>query len=589
MTVPPQPRKSPHAEVPHPLGVRDLSRDRLSIFREGFDAGRPGTEMRAAHHDLVMSRLREHWESHTSFSEGVALAAVGSLGRGDAGPFSDLDLVLLHDGSTLKKDELAELAPALWYPIWDAGLDLDHSTRSLTECRQVASKDLSAAAGLLDIVPVAGDESLVAAARSAIYADWRAAARKRLPELLTASRQRAERFGRLAYLIEPNIKEAKGGLRDYGSLSALAATWLTDRPHGAVDRAAEHLEDVRDAIQVVSGRHQLLLGRHLVAQVASLLGYDAADDLLASVAQSGREIGFALDTTERRARRSLERSGIGSRAWRARRLGQAPRHVSVGEGLIDVDGDIALAPHYDVSRDPLITVRAAATAASKGLNFTPELLATLQKAPDIPEPWPAEARKLFRELLRSSGSLVSVWEAIDLHGIAVRWIPEWEGVRNRPQHSPVHQYTVDRHMLEATVNAAKKKRQVRSPDLLTMTALLHDIGKRPGATDHSVDGAALIPVIGERLGLSARTRHDMHLLVLHHLLLADLATKEDPKDPATAKRLLDALENRRDMLDLLRALTEADARAAGPKAWTQWRESLVDTLYRTAGGVLDAG
>ncbi|WP_062076523.1 HD domain-containing protein [Demequina globuliformis] len=570
------------AEVPHPHGVRDLKRVRAALAQQLFDDAVPGPERRKALTSLVKARLVEHWEGADAPSEGAALAAVGSLGRGDSGPASDLDLVLLHDGKTHSKDDLAALAQRLWYPIWDAGLELDHSTRSITECRQVASKDLAAAAGLLDVQPIAGDEALVTQARSAIYQDWRSAARKRLPELLANSRARAERHGELAYLIEPHLKEARGGLRDYASLSALSATWLTDRPHGAVDDAAEHLRDVRDAIHLVSGRPVNILGRHLADEVASLMGIADPDDLLASLAQAGRTVAYAVDTTERGARRSLERSGIGSRAWKARRLGAAPRHVHVAQGLIDVDGELALASDAQASADPLLPLRAAATAASTGLVFTPGLLEALNQAPDLPEPWPTQARDHLRELLRGSAHLAAVWEAIDLQGLAVRWVPEWEGVRNRPQRSPVHVYTVDRHMIEATVLAGRMRRQVPTPDLLLLTAWLHDIGKRPGATDHSADGAALIPTIAARLGLSDGTTADVTLLVREHLTLAEFATKRDPADPVTASALMERLNGRVDLLDTLRALTEADAKAAGPKAWTTWRTTLIDQLTDAA-------
>jgi [protein-PII] uridylyltransferase len=274
----------------------------------------------------VLDRLAEHGEQASSgLSEGIALAAVGSIARRDAGPSSDLDLLLIHDGSAVPKERLATLAQKLWYPIWDAGIELDHSVRSLTECRQVATRDLPAAAGLLDLRVIGGDPGLVQQARTAILADWRSAARTRLSDLLAASHARAERFGELAYLIEPNIKEARGGLRDLVSLAALAATWLTDRPHGAVDRAGEHLLDVRDAIHMEAGRAQVILGRHIARKVASRLGFASPDDLLASIADSGRIIAFALDQTERNARRALEKSGHGSRAFLARRRNVAPR------------------------------------------------------------------------------------------------------------------------------------------------------------------------------------------------------------------------------------------------------------------------
>lgn len=577
-----------HAEVPHPSGVRDLKRERLTLAEKSLAAREPGVVRRKAIAQLVQDRLAEHWNALIGPDVGgVALAALGSTGRQDAGPCSDLDLVVIHDGETHRAEDVAELAQSIWYPIWDAGLELDYSMRSVTECRQVAAKEISAASGMLDLRAVAGDDTIAQRARAWILADWRASAKKRLPELIASSRARAERFGEVAYLVEPNLKESRGGLRDYVSLGSLAATWLVDRPHGAVDDAFNHLLDIRDLIHLVSERGSNILGRHLADEVAHQAGYEHAEVLLSSLAEAGREIAYALDTTERSARRSLERAKVGSRAFVARRRRGAPQFVSLAQGLIDVDGEIALAQAYKAEDDPVLPLRAAATSAEKGLHLAPSLLAAFSRCPDLPAPWPDEARELFGDLLRASAHVVATWEVLDLAGQAVRWIPQWEYVRNRPQRDPIHRFTVDRHSIEAVSRIGRLKKPGQDADLLLYSALLHDIGKRGDGSDHSIEGAKLVPGIADRIGLGAALATDIETLVRHHLLLATLATHEDIEAPETVTALLEPLAYRRDLLEALRALTEADARSAGPKAWTAWRESLVDGLTAKAREELD--
>ncbi|WP_318196974.1 [protein-PII] uridylyltransferase [Streptomyces sp. MCL20-2] len=560
---------------------------RLRLLQQEARSGPP---RRAA-----LARLTDDWLTglFTAAAEragvrGAALVAVGGYGRGELSPRSDLDLLLLHDGNA-DAAAVAALADSLWYPVWDLGLALDHSVRTPGEARKTASEDLKVQLGLLDARPVAGDLGLAAGLRTAILADWRNQAPGRLPALHELCQERAERAGELQFLLEPDLKEARGGLRDATALRAVAASWVADAPREGLDRARRTLLDTRDALHLTTGRATDRLALQEQDQVAAALGLLDADTLLRQVYEAARTVSYATDVTWREVNRVLRARSARPRlrALLSGGLGTkpAPERTPLADGVVDAEGEVVLARAARPERDPVLTLRAAAAAAEAGLPLSRHLVRHLATtARPLPVPWPPEAREELVTLLGAGEATVGVWEALEAEGIVTRLLPDWERVHCRPQRNPVHTWTVDRHLVETAVRAASLTRRVHRPDLLLVAALLHDIGKGwPG--DHSVAGEVIARDMATRIGFD---KHDVGViatLVRHHLLLVDTATRRDLDDPATVQAVAGAVSNA-STLELLHALTEADALATGPAAWSAWRASLVADLVKRVGAVL---
>ncbi|WP_149178914.1 [protein-PII] uridylyltransferase [Streptomyces sp. TRM49041] len=545
---------------------------------------RPGPPRRAA-----LARLTDDWLAalHAAAAppRGTALVAVGGYGRGELSPRSDLDLLLLHDG-TADPGAVAALADRIWYPVWDLGLALDHSVRTPGEARKTAGEDLKVQLGLLDARPVAGDLGLVAGLRTAVLADWRNLAPKRLPELNELCQERAERQGELPYLLEPDLKEARGGLRDATALRAVAASWLADAPREGLADAARALLDTRDALHLTTGRATDRLALQEQDQVAKALGLLDADTLLREVYEAARTISYASDVTWREVNRVLRARSARPRLRALLGGGKPqPERTPLAEGVVEMDGEAVLARTAKPERDPVLPLRAAAAAAQSGLTLSRHAVRRLATtAKPLPVPWPAEAREQLVTLLGAGEPTVAVWEALEAEGLVTRLIPDWERVRCRPQRNPVHTWTVDRHLVEAAVRASSLTRHVGRPDLLLVAALLHDIGKGwPG--DHSVAGETIARDVAARIGFDQADAAVLATLVRHHLLLVDTATRRDLDDPATVHSVAKAVGSV-STLELLHALTEADALATGPAAWSSWRASLVADLVERVAGAL---
>ncbi len=514
-------------------------------------------------------------------TERVAVLAMGSYARRELAPGSDLDILLLHD----RRTDVAAVADALWYPLWDAGFVIGHAMRTPKETRKLAAEDRDTLTALLDARIVAGDLDQQA---GRLVEDVRGLAHRHRDRLVgslaDAATGRRVHPGPVADMLEPNLKEGAGGLRDLQAFAWIG--WALD-PGGGVEplvacgalrpddagffsAATTTLLDVRLALHRVTGGRSDVLALQDQDAVAAQLEFANADALVRDLAATTRRIAW-----------------IAEDAWTHLRPRRAPvrdRRPHLPIGMVETDGRVATADDFVI--DETSVLRVARIAAEQRVGIDRTTLARLRSAP--PPTWNRNARADFFALLRQGSSTIDVFEALDHEDLVTRVLPEWEHVRFRPQRNAYHRFMVDRHLVETVSEAAqllndpaasdaRAAQSIAEPDLLLLGALLHDIGKgQPG--DHAVIGADAAKGIGERLGLPAARIETLVWLVRWHLLMADTATRRDLSDPATIRRFAGRVGDV-ERLSLLTLLTVADSRATGPAAWGSGKAALVRELY----------
>ncbi|WP_080696727.1 [protein-PII] uridylyltransferase [Mycobacterium asiaticum] len=581
------PGVNPHPADPSELGgatesacaAVDLAAARRDLLSDGHRDMAPA-ELRQA-----CLELHETWlvakagQIGITEDSGFAIVGVGGLGRREFLPYSDLDLVLLHDGKPA--DELGPVADKLWYPLWDANIRLDHSVRTVGEALATAGSDLTAALGMLEARHIAGEQRLSAELIDGVRRQWRSGIRSRMDELVEMTHARWLRLGRIAHRAEPDLKSGRGGLRDVQLLNALALAQLIDRHGmaradsavGSLDDAYLTLLDVRTELHRVSGRGRDQLLAQFADEISEALGVGDRFDLARMLSSAGRTISFHAVTGLRTAANALPRRGISA-------LVRRPKRRPLDEGVVEYAGEIVLAREAQPQHDPGLVLRVAAAAADTGVPIGAATLSRLaDNVPPLPTPWPREALDDLLVVLLAGPTAVPTIEALDRTGLWGQLLPEWDAIRDLPPRDVSHKWTVDRHVVECAVHAAPLTTNVARPDLLALGALLHDIGKGRGA-DHSVLGAELVVPIGERLGLAPADIDTLSKMVRHHLLLPITATRSDLNDPATIEAVSEALGGDPQLLELMHALSEADSKATGPGVWSDWKASLVDDLVR---------
>ncbi len=543
-------------------------------------------------------------------TEGIALLAVGGYGRKELYPHSDLDILLVCNDDT----DIAEVADAIWYPIWDQGIKLDHAVRTPGSVIVTAREDSRVLLGLLDARHLVGDRRISKRTIDMVNKLWMDEATMLLPGILDEATSRHSKFGDLAFLLEPDLKESRGGLRDVAMLRCLVRS--DSYLEGALNMhriksAHEFLAEVRVELHRNSARPGECLHVQEQDQIARVLHIESADDLMARVADAGRAITANYDALVHRMsipkmslRNRIGQSLFSLLPWKhtislsdigkTEQLepGILVRHIESKVGfqyreivLEHTDDKHAMPNQASSSSDYLsLPFRASAASSEHHIPLSPAAIKTISNVRPLPDQaWPREVLESFLRVVRSGDEAITTLEILEQENILSHYIPEWEIVRNLRQHNAYHRYTVDRHLLETAVRSGElcsEEYSWQEATILIVSALLHDIGKGlPG--DHSTNGARLARKIAIRMGLVEPSVSMIGILVRHHLLLPDLATRRDIHDPATSEKVITAFPDIT-ILELAEILAKADGEATGPLAWGPWKEGLVHDLVRIA-------
>ena len=515
---------------------------------------------------------------------GWSIIATGGYANGLLCPGSDIDVVLLHPQRVAAAD-VRDVAETLWYPMWDAGVKLSPAAHSVKSLLALASGELVTATAILRTRTLAGGDADRSELHRAALEQWRKRSSHWLGQLRTVTVERWARTGDVASLLEPDLKDGQGGLRDYDGIRwALAVDRqdISDALESPVEDLAgpaETLLAIRCELHRITGKSTNVLLLQDQDAVAEALGYADADVLMGRVAEAAHSIDWISERFWSRIDRALRTvRGKGRTRPASRPTATLRPGVTVIDDEVHVNLDLA-------EVDQSLILRVAAAAAHAGYPISRRALVALSgiTTDDDDAVWDERTRQALVSLLGAGSHLVGAVEALERYELFSKVVPEWRHVRNLPQRNAFHTFTVDRHLLQTVANAGAFVRDVARPDLLLMGALLHDIGKG-FPRDHTEVGVELVDRMGPRMGFDPADVDVIRALVDHHLLLPETATRRDLSDPRTAENVA-ALVGDETRLGLLRALTEADSLATGPSAWSPWKESLIDELMRAVSAV----
>ncbi|HHD63908.1 MAG TPA: [protein-PII] uridylyltransferase [Desulfobulbaceae bacterium] len=581
-------------------------RAQQAALEELWRQGLSGHELLQRHTSLVDEFIIDQFTHSPAVKKNkgrLALIALGGYGRRELYPFSDIDLLLLHDWRSGKL--MQAVSESILYPLWDGGFEVGHSVRGVKDAVRFAGEDFFFQVALLDARFLVGSEPLFDKLLIRYQKRIFDGKRHKFVETMEKFRaKRRQRYGSHAYLLEPHIKEGKGGMRDIQAmlwvakamfgltgLDAMAdAGLLTSDDRQKFVDSWDMLVRIRNRLHYISRRKNDQLIFEYQEEMAASFGYKDKDGLLA-VEQFMRHVYGHLQTiavvTDLFFEHIREILGL---------AGKNDKEKALERSIIKQGDALRLTDPDELERRPYLLMRFFLQAGRTGLPLHHRLRRQVTSHLYLVDDHFRNSRRVaksFFEVLTESAKPMVVLEAMLETGLLTAYIPEFSDIESLAQHDLYHIYTVDRHQLQAVSEVHRLRAEqpnmfgkLHSPHLLYLAALFHDIGKGHH-TDHSVLGAEMILRIGARLGLPQEERECLSFLVRYHLFLPENALRRDLDDQDFIRQAAELIDDS-DRLTMLYLLTIADSKATGPSAWSDWKATLLVELYLKVKSCLEA-
>lgn len=594
---------------------------RLKMRHRGGDSGRVICHARA---HLIDALIRHLWEcAKASLSEQaqrefpkLSLVALGGYGRAELNPHSDVDFMFLHDGQVAAGQplpHLARLVDGILYPLWDMGLKVGHSTRTLEEAVKMANSDMQSKTALIEARLVIGDETLFKKLQQLLVAKC---VQSHVDEYLDVrvkdQETRRAKFGNSACMQEPNIKNGCGGLRDYQNLLWMAyfkhrtrtleelqeKDLISNSERKQLENAYDFLLRVRTEMHYHQNRGMDALGKNLQPAVASNLGYKdrspsrRIEIFMRHVYTHMRNIYLITRTLEQRLALKPAPGKLSIAAWLPGR--KKPKAEPV-DGFQFVDGQIMAVSDKAFAEDSRRLMRLFLYAQKRGARLHPDLAQLIRNQLHLVDRSflaDEHVRDTFLEILNQRGSVSPILRAMHETDFLGKYLPEFGQLTCLVQHEFYHQYTADEHTLVCTEqldrvweakepprsNYADLFRSLERPAVLYLALLLHDVGKAGEHVAHEIASAKKAASASRRMGLDSAASETLHRLIEHHLLLADVSQRRDLDDPVVIRHVAKLVRNP-ETLTLLTLHSFVDAQATSDKLWNGFKDSLLWTLH----------